>query len=147
MAEKINKPYSLAVRAVIFDDAGRCLLIRRSSASRHSPGTWEWPGGKADRGESFPEALAREVREEVGLEIELIGLAGATELEMPDVRVVLLCMEARAVGGEVRLSAEHDRFLWLPITGIKTMPLAHLLSPFMLKYAERKQQETREETQ
>lgn len=132
------KPFSMAVKAVILDDEGRCLLIRRSAHNTNLVGCWEWPGGKLDPGESFAVGLEREVMEECGLTIELTGLAGALEFEMPKVRVVLLCMEARLTGGTIRMSEEHDDFSWVPLSDLKyqTLPVHH--RDFMLGYAGRK---------
>ena len=104
----------MSVKAVIVDDSDRHLLVRRSSRCRHYVGVWEWPGGKLDPGEDFAEGLAREVREECGLEVELTALAGASEFEMPRARVVQVCLFARITGGEMRLSDEHDAFEWVP---------------------------------
>jgi 8-oxo-dGTP diphosphatase len=109
-----EKPFRLAVRAIIRDEQGRCLLLRRSPVNKGFVGQWEWPGGKADPGESFDEALRREVREETGLEIELLGVVGALDFEMPQVRVATLCMEARLTGGTIQLSEEHDNYAWVP---------------------------------
>ena len=55
---------------VLRDD--RVLLIRRGKAPRI--GQWSIPGGKQELGETWREAAHREVMEETGLEIELIGL-------------------------------------------------------------------------
>jgi len=111
-AASMNKPYKLAVKAIICDSAGRCLLIRRSQANQHFVGKWEWPGGKVDAGEDLSAALTREVREETALEVEVTGLAGAVHYEMPKVHVILLCLAARA-GPEraraVRLDRIHAR--------------------------------------
>src|SRR5437762_4704786 len=106
----MDKPYKLAVKAVVLDDRGRCLLIRRSRVCRNFVGKWEWPGGKVDPGEDFVTALIRETREETCLDVRITGLAGATQFDMPLVQVVLLCMEARITGGQIRLSEEHDDF-------------------------------------
>lgn len=132
------KPFSMAVKAVILDDEGRCLLIRRSAHNKNFVGCWEWPGGKLDPGESFAVGLEREVMEECGLTVELTGLAGAMEFEMPKVRVVLLCMEARVTGGLMRMSEEHDDFAWVPLSDLKNQPLPEQHREFMLDYAKRK---------
>jgi len=58
------------VAAVLEDAAGRLLLARRA-ASKPDGGLWEFPGGKLDPGESAFAALARELREELGIEIDL----------------------------------------------------------------------------
>ena len=132
------KPFSMAVKAVILDEEGRCLLIRRSARNKNFAGCWEWPGGKLDPGESFATGLQREVMEECGLTVELTGLAGAVEFEMPAVRVVLLCMEARRTGGTIRMSEEHDDSAWVPLADLHSQSLPAHQRAFMLDYANRK---------
>lgn len=56
-----------AVAALIADDQGRLLVVVR--AEEPQKGTWDLPGGFADPGESAEEAVRREVREELGLEV------------------------------------------------------------------------------
>ena len=133
----LGKSFGLAVRAIILDAQQRCLLIRRSSACRHFVGKWEWPGGKVDPGEDFASAVVREAREETNLEVEVTGLGGATSFEMPAVHVVLLCMEARVVGGQLKLSEEHDEFAWAPLAELGRWPLTDHVRPFMLEYAQK----------
>lgn len=132
------KPFVLAVKAVIFDEQQRCLLIRRSSHNRNFIGCWEWPGGKVDPGEDFAAAVLREAREEIALNIEITGLAGATQFEMPKVNVVLLCLEARVTGGALKLSDEHDDSAWVPLNELAQWKLADQIRDFMLDYAKRK---------
>ena len=131
----MEKPFSLAVKAVILDAGGRCLLIRRSTANLHFVGQWEWPGGKVDPGEDFASAVIRETREETSLEVEITGLAGATHFEMPKVNVVLLCMETRIVGGEIKLSDQHDQFVWVPLTELSHWKSPEQIANFMLGYS------------
>lgn len=132
------KPYGMAVKAVVMREDGRCLLIRRSAANRNFVGQWEWPGGKADPGEDFVTALRRELAEEAGLEVEFTGFAGATCFEMPKIHVVVLCMEARATGGTLRLSEEHDAAEWVPLADLAKWELTPHVRDFMLDYAARK---------
>lgn len=134
----LAKPFVLAIKAVIFDEQKRCLLIRRSGHNQHFVGCWEWPGGKVDPGEDFAIAVAREAREEIALEIEIIGVAGATQFEMPKVSVVLLCLEARVTGGTLKLSEEHDESAWVPLSELAQWKLADQVRDFMLAYAKRK---------
>lgn len=129
------KPYSLGVRAVILDGRGACLLLRRSAANRHFAGAWEWPGGKLEPGEEFAPALVRETQEEIGLDVEITGLAGATAFELPAVHVVVLCMEARITGGAARLSHEHDAWEWTPLSEFAQRHLCEPVRAFMLDYA------------
>lgn len=134
-----GKPYKLAVRAVIFDEQRRCLLIRRSSANKSFVGTWEWPGGKADPGETFDEAVRREVKEETGLDIALTGVAGAYRIEMADKNLAVLCLEAVSAGGILRMSEEHDDSAWVPVADLSKWNLTAGFREFAEAYASRKE--------
>jgi 8-oxo-dGTP pyrophosphatase MutT (NUDIX family) len=57
------------VVAILEDDAGRYLFIRRGLQLKRAPGWWCFVGGEVEPGESLETAMAREVREEVGLRI------------------------------------------------------------------------------
>jgi len=138
------KPFKLSVRAVILDEQGQCLLIRRSSACKNFVGQWEWPGGKVDPGEDFVAALVREVREETSLAVEISGLAGATQYEMAKANVILLCLEARRIVGEVHLSDEHDDAEWVPLAQLHQHSLTDQVRTFMLEYVQRRVSEGHE---
>ena len=57
---------------------GRYLLLRRSDARDYAPGQWETGSGRLEQGEGFLEALRRESREELGLEVRVECLLGVT---------------------------------------------------------------------
>jgi len=58
--------------ALIFHE-GRLLITQRHAAS-HLGGLWEFPGGKREADETFEQCLAREIREELGMEIAVSKL-------------------------------------------------------------------------
>ena len=135
------KPFHLTVKAIILDGQQRCLLVRRSAFNRNFVGCWEWPGGKVDDGEDFATALLREAREETGLAVQITGLAGATEFEMPLVKVVLVCMKARPTGGTLKLSEEHDDFAWATLEELtRWNNLLETIKPVLKSLLERKEQ-------
>ena len=103
----------LAVSAAIFRD-GKVLLVRRARSP--SKGLYSLPGGRVEFGETLHQALAREVDEETGLRIDIVGLAGWREV-LPGGsgggHYVILSFAARWASREPVLNDEHDDFKWL----------------------------------
>lgn len=103
----------LAASAAIFRD-GRLLLVRR--ANEPGRGLYSLPGGRVELGESLEQAVHREVDEETGLRIAIVGFAAIREVLPPAGgagHFVVLSYAARWVSGEVRLNEELDDFRWI----------------------------------
>lgn len=111
----------LAVSAVIFR-GGRILLVRRARSP--GKGFYSLPGGRVEFGESLHTALHREVDEETGLKIEIIGLAGWREV-LPETsgggHYLIMSFAARWTGNEPVLNDEHDDFKWLAPDGLSDL--------------------------
>lgn len=111
------KKFYVGVKALIHDERGY-LLIRRAKHDTNG-GYWDLPGGRLDGGESYEQALAREIAEELpGAELLSIGdLLSTQKLSFdvaPDTGLVLLFFDVEAtVPEKVSLSEEHDAFLWV----------------------------------
>jgi 8-oxo-dGTP diphosphatase len=71
------------VAAALADERGRVLLQQRAPG-RAMAGLWEFPGGKVEEGELPERALARELREELGIDIALTDLAPACFASAPN---------------------------------------------------------------
>jgi 8-oxo-dGTP diphosphatase len=93
------------VGAIVTDGDGRLLLVKRG----HAPeaGRWSLPGGRVNPGESDPQALVREVREETGLWVEPGRLVGAVERPAPGGAVFDIYDYAASASGGV-LAAGDD---------------------------------------
>ncbi|MEU6867387.1 (deoxy)nucleoside triphosphate pyrophosphohydrolase [Streptomyces sp. NPDC046876] len=89
---------------------GRLLAARRS-APPELAGRWELPGGKAEPGESGPEALVRELREELGVEAEPVERIPGEWPLRPG--LVLHVWTARLLSGEPAPLEDHDELRWL----------------------------------
>jgi 8-oxo-dGTP diphosphatase len=117
MRERIYppRPY-IAVSAAVFRN-DRVLIVRR--AQPPAAGLYTLPGGVVELGETLAEAAIREVREETGLEIEPLTLAGYREVIARDAdgrverHFVILPFAARWLGGEMRLNEELAEARWL----------------------------------
>ena len=132
----MQKAFQLSAKVVIHDDSGRCLLLKRSLGSKGNPGKWDLPGGKVDSAETFEHALLREVAEETGLSISLGRVLGAAESELPTRRIVYLILEAHLESGEVRLSDEHDEYVWVERQDLTAMDLADQFREFVRDYSQ-----------
>ncbi|WP_369725809.1 NUDIX hydrolase [Bradyrhizobium sp. LLZ17] len=103
----------LAVSAAIFRD-GKVLLVRRARSP--AKGFYSLPGGRVEFGESLQQALAREVDEETGLGIEIIGLAGWREV-LPAApgagHYLIMSFAARWTAREPVLNDELDDVRWV----------------------------------
>ena len=89
-----TKPFALAVRLILFNEAGEVLLLQRSRSSKTNPGRWELPGGKIDPGEQFDAALRREMLEETGLVVSLTHVPGVLHQAVDEYGLLLapLCV-------------------------------------------------------
>ncbi|MEV6316048.1 (deoxy)nucleoside triphosphate pyrophosphohydrolase [Streptomyces sp. NPDC051776] len=91
-------------------DGGRLLAARRNAPPALA-GRWELPGGKLEHGETPEAGLVRELREELGVEVEpLARIPGEWPLKPG---LVLWVWTARLVAGEPRPLEDHDELRWL----------------------------------
>ncbi len=91
-------------------EAGKVLLTRRGERMSMA-GKWEFPGGKLEAGESPQAALAREVSEELGLEVAVGERLGRGTSLHDGRRIELEVFVAQRLGGELRL-VEHEEHGW-----------------------------------
>ena len=131
----MSKPFHLSVKALVTDTDGNCLVIRRSRASKNNAGMWDFPGGKCDPGESMEVALAREVREETGLHVQLTRVAGSTQWEAEDRVVAYMILEATTADGDVQLSEEHDDYQWVPRSQLTSLSFPEQFESFIADYS------------
>ena len=97
----------MSVKAIIRNEEGRILLIRDASSSY-----WDLPGGHVANSETVEEALRREVKEEVGLELTEASEKETRLLTLGDEERPVAFYDCRAKGG-VKLSSEHSTYKWV----------------------------------
>ena len=112
----------VGVGAVIFDSRGRVFLAKRGREATNESGKWEFPGGGVEFGETLEHAIAREVREEYGIEIVVLGLLDVVNHLIPEERQhwvspAFLC---RLASGTPHIREPHkcDEIGWFAMDGI-----------------------------
>ncbi|MBM7369456.1 NUDIX hydrolase [Gordonia hydrophobica] len=116
----------LAAGAVVVDDAGRILMVKRG----HDPekGRWSVPGGHVEVGETLREAAAREVFEETGFEVAVgdelwcvtVPYDGSDTFEIHD-------FSATVIGGSLRAGDDADDARWVAPGDLTNLPLVATL--------------------
>ena len=96
---------------------GRYLLLQRASSKDVGAGNWECVTGRVDQGESFEEALYREVYEEIGVRPEIEFILGTTHFyrgpTVPENELLGMSYACTIPSASaIQLSAEHDAHHW-----------------------------------
>lgn len=130
---------NIIAKAVVLNDDGQVLLLRRSDTDTRRPGTWDFPGGGIETGEELIAGVARELREEAGLSIpqaELTLVYAATEAWQPTDESITRLLFVTHLHGQaaITLSFEHSDFKWTDVaTALTDFP--HPFYAAGLKYA------------
>ncbi len=99
------------VSAALIQSEGKILIARRPAHKAFGL-FWEFPGGKAEPGESLQDCLRREIREELALEIIVDRLFHHVRLRTPALSIDLYAFWCRLCGGEPDLR-EHVEYRWV----------------------------------
>ncbi|HEY3298007.1 MAG TPA: NUDIX hydrolase [Armatimonadota bacterium] len=118
-----------AVAAIIVED-DKILLIRRGKEP--SKGCWTVPGGSVEWGETLVAAVKREILEETGLEIDVVGEAGVFDLILEGTtgswHYVIIDYFAVRTGGELCASSDAADVCWVSLDEIDDYQLTpHLM--------------------
>jgi len=134
-----DRPFLAASAAVVRD--GKVLVVRRARAPAN--GVFSLPGGVVETGETLHEAVVREIREETGLSIEPVALAGFREtiIRDKDDRVerhfVILPFAARWLAGEPVLNDELSEWRWVDQDELASLPTTPGLAGIVAEAFER----------
>ncbi len=126
MSDAERVPVEVAVGVLVERDAagqeGRFLLTSRPPGKVYA-GYWEFPGGKVEAGETVEQALARELREEIGIEIEAAHPWQVLVMDYPHARVRLNFCKVYDWMGEFQM-LEGQQMAWadLPVQVQPVLP-------------------------
>ena len=106
--------FTVTAGAIIFNDAGQILLLKHRFRSGSG---WGLPGGFLEKGEQPLEAMRRELREEIGLEVDDVEIFAARSFKKP--RQVEVLFRCRATGSVTPRTMEVERAEWF---SLETLP-------------------------
>lgn len=115
--------------AVVQDDDGRLLVVLRGREP--AAGRWTLPGGRVEPGERAADTVVRELREETGLDVEVAGFIGFSEVFDGDQHFVILDFLAAVVGGEARAGDDADAVAWVTRDELASRPTTDRLLDFL----------------
>jgi 8-oxo-dGTP diphosphatase len=121
------------VVAAIIEKDGKFFCGKRNySKYDYISYKWEFPGGKKEENESHQEALVREIREELDVEIKVIEHFLTILHEYPDFEIEMICYLCKQISGEIYLR-EHTDFMWLEINELNKLDWAEADIPIVNK--------------
>ncbi|MDP5292111.1 8-oxo-dGTP diphosphatase MutT [Oceanimonas sp. CHS3-5] len=130
MNTEVKKSVLVAV-GVIENAAGEIFVCRRGE-SQHQAFKWEFPGGKVEAGETVPQALSRELEEEIGIQVSLCAPFMRIEHDYGDKQVILDIRKVTAFTGEPH-GREGQPSRWVPIAELHTYEFPAANSPIVEK--------------
>ncbi|MFY9484216.1 MAG: NUDIX domain-containing protein [Patescibacteria group bacterium] len=100
--------FTIGIFGIIFDKQKRVLLCHRCDYD-----LWNLPGGTLENGESPGDGVKREIKEEIGLDTEIISLAGV--YSKPNKNEIVFSFVCKVIGGEIMLNGEADKIEYFEI--------------------------------
>ncbi len=115
-------PKSVHVAVAVITAADGKILLTRRASDKHQGGLWEFPGGKCEPGEPVRAALAREIREELDIEITTVEPLISIPYQYPDLHVLLEVFRVTSFTGKPR-GAEGQPMQWVTPGQLDEIPL------------------------
>lgn len=131
---------TIDVVAAIIEKNGKILLAQRDASSDQA-GLWEFPGGKVEAGESQPQALARELDEELGIIASVGNYVASNQWQQSERIIRLHAWRIEAYSGELQNRC-HSDFVWVTPEQAFGYPLAPADVPLLDAYITARQTET-----
>ena len=121
------------VGAAIINDKNEVLCAQRGYGPLK--GKWEFPGGKIEKGESDAEALAREIKEELGIDVEVKDLIDENYCEYKEFNINLKVYKCSYMSGEIN-DTEHQSLKWVEGKKLLELDWAEADKPVVDTYIE-----------
>jgi 8-oxo-dGTP diphosphatase len=115
------------VAAVI--QIGDEFLACRRAPQKNQAGKWEFPGGKVEPGETDAQALIREIREELTVDVHVGDLVAESRSISGPQEIVMYTYFAQLISRKPTQSSDHDKLLWVSKSELESLDWADLDVP------------------
>ena len=122
----------VAVGAVIFNNEGKVLLVKRKNPP--NKGSWAIPGGKVKYGETLEEAVKREIKEETNLDVKVKEPLAIVEIIKEGFHYVIIDFICEIIGGEVKASSDAEEAKFFSIEEIKELKTSPTTIEMLTRY-------------
>ena len=99
------------VAAIIRNNEGKILIAQRN-LKKSQGGLWEFPGGKIEPGETQEQAIVREIKEEIDMDIKYDSYFDEKVYEYPERTIKLIALNCIEIGDNYKV-LEHERIEWI----------------------------------
>src|SRR5574344_1247351 len=110
------------VAAIIRNDEGKILIAQRN-LKKSQGGLWEFPGGKIELGETKEQAIVREIKEELNMDIVCENFFDKNTFEYPDKTINLIALNC-SMRNSLYEVLEHEQILWVTKDELKKYKFA-----------------------
>jgi mutator protein MutT len=107
----------VGVGAFILNDNNELFLLLRAKDSRVEPGTWMIPGGRVDFMEKMEDTVKREIKEEIGVDLDVVEPVKTNDHILPEQHWVTTTFLCKIRSGEPKIMEphKHDDLGWFPL--------------------------------
>ncbi len=123
-ARKATPHYHVAAGVIYRDAARTTFLIARRPPDGMLGGLWEFPGGKQQPGESLPDCLRREIREELAIDITVGKAITTVKHAFSHFKITLHAFEAQHIAGQPQAIGVDD-WAWVTLNDLPRYPFPH----------------------
>ena len=126
----VKSPKIIRVTAAIIESENKILIAQRKAKDSLFGGLWEFPGGKIEDGETPEECMARELKEELEIEVEVGTLITSNKHRYPNGIFELLVYKVEHISGNFVLN-DHDEIKWITIDEISNFEFPPANTPII----------------
>ena len=110
------------VAGIIYNDNNKILIAKRNHL-KDQGNLYEFPGGKVEKNESYEDALIREIKEELEMDIIVLNKIDEEIFEYPEKKIKLIAFNAKAINRSIKMK-EHEDLKWVNLNEIKNFNFA-----------------------